>query len=75
MFKQLEISFVFMKKESFFVNWKATTFGDNKDYFHTVCQKRNGYFDGDLLLIKSYSVFPMLHMIFCLQILDENLVK
>lgn len=38
MFKQLEISFLFMKKELFFVNWKTTTFGDIKEYFPTVCK-------------------------------------
>lgn len=74
MFKQLEISFLFMKKEFFFVNWKTTTFGDIKEYFPTVC-KINEYFDCDLLLISSYSVFAILHKIFCLQVLDENLVK
>lgn len=55
MFKQLEISFLFY-------------FGDIKDYFHTVCKKGNEYFDCELLLINSYSVFPVLHMIFVCKI-------
>lgn len=75
MFKQLAVSFLLVKNESFFVNCKAAAFGDIKGYFHTVCKKRNEYFGGDRVLINSYSVFPVLHMIFCLQLLDENLVK
>lgn len=56
-------------------SWKTAVFEDIKDCFRTVCKNSNEYFDGEPILIKSYSVFPVLCKIFCLQLSDKNLFK
>lgn len=53
---------------------RASALGYIKDCFNRICES-NEYFGAELIIIKSYSVFPALHTIFYLQLSDENLFK